>query len=285
LTVTTTNGEKQLHKLMENPMTTDIDDAISIFHLVQNEPSEAQFWINHTANYRIQTSTIRDVISLGKLGTIRHVTLYFALPLKWIFNDPDNDGWNKPTGNMIGNGFAWGQLSHLLAFLFHILPHCEPKSVYCQMGISPTSGAVISHSATIECLDHGNNHSDDDDDDKDNAMVIISMSYIQIEVYGDGGSLHYSGNADLDPTNGRLEYRGSDGTVKVLCDRFEFEANDNQNYSPESIQAFVNLCCRGNPEASATALDGLRSIQVIDAMYRSHKSKQPESIVSVIDKM
>jgi hypothetical protein len=115
-------------------------------------------------------------------------------------------------------------------------------------------------------LDHGNNN-DDDDDDKDNAMVIISMSgmallpghqYIQIEVYGDGGSLHYSGNADLDPTSGRLEYWGSGGTVEVLCDRFDFEVYNNQNYGPELIQAFVDLCCRGNPEAGATALvDGL----------------------------
>jgi predicted dehydrogenase len=289
-------GEKPLHILMEKPMTTDIDDAISLFRLVQNETSESQFWINHTANYRIQTSMIRDVITSGKLGTVRHVMSHFASPLKWIFNDPDNDGWNKPTGNMIGNGFAWGQSSHLLAFLFHILPHCEPKSVYCRMGISPSSGADISHSATIECLGHGNSNDDDDD----NAMVIISMSgtallpghqysdppiakLVQIEVYGDDGSLHYSGN-DLDPTSGRLEYRGSDGTVEVLCDRFEFEAYDNQNYGPESIQAFVDLCCGGNPEAGATALEGLRSVQVIDAMYRSHKSKQPESIVSVFDK-
>ena len=97
---------------MEKPFTTDIEDAINLFNLVEAEADgDSQFWINHSANYRAQTTIARNTISSSRLGKIRHVTAYFASPLKWIFLDPGNDGWNKPTGNMIGNGFGWGQSS------------------------------------------------------------------------------------------------------------------------------------------------------------------------------
>jgi predicted dehydrogenase len=285
--------------LMEKPMTTDIEDAIHLFQLVQSEADgQSQFWINHTANYRAQTALARETITSGKLGKIRHVTASFASPLKWIFNDPKNEGWNKPTGKMVGNGFAWGQSSHLLAFLFHILPHCEPKTVHCRMAMSHTTGADIAHSATVECLDLSAASSSNEELSANNT-VVLNMSgtallpghqyadppigkLLSIDVYGDEGSLHYSGN-DLDPSSGHLEFRPSDGSIEVLSDQFEFEAYDNENYGPESIQAFVNLCCGLGSTSStgATALDGLRSVQVIDAMYRSNASKQVEAIVAV----
>ena len=105
-------NKKPLHILMEKPFTTDIEDAINLFNLVEAEADgDSQFWINHSANYRAQTTIARNTISSSRLGKIRHVTAYFASPLKWIFLDPGNDGWNKPTGNMIGNGFGWGQSS------------------------------------------------------------------------------------------------------------------------------------------------------------------------------
>jgi len=105
---------------------------------------------------------------------------------------------------------------------------------------------------------------------------------VQVDVYGDDGSLHYSGN-DLSPTSGNLSWRKLDGSTEVLHDRFEFEAYDNENNGPESIQNFVELCCGGDdvPEAGANVIDGLRSVQVIDAMYKSNASKQSESIVSI----
>ena len=260
--------------MMEKPMTTDIQDAINLYNLVLKAEADgdSRFWLNHSANYRAQTGMARQAVSSGRLGTIRHATASFASPLKWIFLDPENDGWNKPTGNMIGNGFGWGQSSHLLAFLFHVMPELQPKSVHCRMTHSKTTGADIAHSATIECLDT-----------KTEEIIYVNVSgtallpgnqysdppiakLVQIDVYGDDGSLHYSGN-DLDPSSGSLDYRGSDGRVEVLCDRFEFEGYDNENYGPESIQKFVELCCGGYgdnnelPTAGANVTDGLVSVQ------------------------
>ena len=41
-------------------------------------------------------------------------------PLHFLFDDPANEGWVKPTGTMIqpdgsGNGFGWGQVSSFTA--------------------------------------------------------------------------------------------------------------------------------------------------------------------------
>eukprot|EP00531_Pseudo-nitzschia_arenysensis_P012375 CAMPEP_0116116504 /NCGR_PEP_ID=MMETSP0329-20121206/1074_1 /TAXON_ID=697910 /ORGANISM="Pseudo-nitzschia arenysensis, Strain B593" /LENGTH=399 /DNA_ID=CAMNT_0003610005 /DNA_START=126 /DNA_END=1325 /DNA_ORIENTATION=+ len=285
------NNDKPLHILMEKPMTTDIDDAINLYKLVEAESDgDSQFWLNHSANYRAQTGMAREAIAAGKLGKIRHVNASFASPLKWIFLDPKAIHWNEPTGNMIGNGFGWGQSSHLLAFLFHILPELQPETVYCRMTHSKITGADIAHSATIECYDAAS---------KD--TVVINMSgttllpgkansepcvakLLQIDVYGDDGSLHYGGN-DLDPSSGSLEYRKASGLIEVLCDRFEFENYENEHHGPDSLENFVELCCGGYgdklPTAGANVLDGLRSVQALDAMYKSHASKKAETVVKI----
>jgi len=287
------NKSKPLHILMEKPMTTDIDDAMNLYKLVESESDgNSQFWLNHSANYRVQTAIARKAISSGRLGDIRHVTASLAGPLKWVFHDPENKEWNKPTGNMIGNGCGWGQSSHLLAFLFHILPDLKPKNVFCRMTHWKTTGADIAHSAIIECTDSATNDA-----------VCINMSgtsllpgdmfsdppiakLVEIGVYGNEGSLHYSGN-DLDSSSGSLDYRATNGSIEVLSDHFEFENYDNKHFGPESVQKFVELCCGGYgddiPRAGANVLDGLRSVQVLDAMYKSDASKQTEPVVPIVN--
>jgi hypothetical protein len=40
--------------------------------------------------------------------------------LLWIFDDVNCRDWNQPsTDKMIGNGFGWGQITHLLAWVKH----------------------------------------------------------------------------------------------------------------------------------------------------------------------
>jgi predicted dehydrogenase len=270
---------------MEKPMSTDINHAIELYKMVKNHKGESKFWVNHSANYRVQAKMAREVILSGKLGRIRHITAFFASPLKWIFEDPALKGWNEPTDGMLGNGFAWGQSSHLFAYLYHICPHLQPVDVFCTMTHSEKTGADVSHSATIRCSDG-----------KEKEYVVMSVSgtsllpgnahshppiakKVQIEVFGDTGSLHYEGN-DRDPSSGRLEVRNPDGGIEVLHAQFHFENLDCEGSGPESLQSFVHLCCgTSDVYAGADVVDGLRSIQTIDAMYRSHASHQLENIL------
>ena len=289
------DNHRPLHILMEKPMSTSIQDAIALYKLVQSHSGTSKFWVNHSANYREPTKLAREVVTSGRLGRIRHVTAFFASPLKWIFEDPACQGWNEPSEGMLGNGFAWGQSSHLFAFLYHICPQLEPVNVYAALTHSPKTGADISFGATIRCSDgqEGSTGSQE--------LAVLSVSgtsllpgnahsdppvakKVQVEVFGTEASLHYEGN-DRDPSSGRLEIRNPDGGVQVVHNEFVFENLDNAGSGPESLQNFVQLCCGARTSdiyEGANVLDGLRSIQTIDAIYRSHASSSVQPIIQVI---
>merc|ERR1712087_542531 len=95
-----------------------------------------------------------------------------------------------------------------------------------------------------------------------------------------GGALFFSGN-DRDPSSGRLEWlqgdkdAGNVGAVEIQCPElgFEFEDLDQEGIGPESLQCFIDACLhRDDYYVGADSLVGLRSVQTIDAMYRSHVS-------------
>ena len=289
-------SSKSLHILMEKPMTTHSSHAIDLYNLRQQSPSSKknQFWINHSANYRQQVLKAKSVIDSGILGKIYHINGSFASPLKWIFEDCALTGWNEPSEGMIGNGFAWGQSSHLFAYLYHLLPTVQPVDVFCSMTKSPKTGADIAHSATIRCLEAGSNDSENDSD-----YIVMNVTgttllpgnahsdppvpkLVQIDIFGSDASLHYGGN-DRDSKSGCLELRHTDGRIEILDAEFEFENLDNEGLGPESLQKFVNLCCgsvnNSDNDCGANIMDGLRSIQTIDAMYRSNESCQLEPII------
>jgi hypothetical protein len=96
------------------------------------------------------------------------VAAFFAAPLKWLFNNPAMKGWNEATDGMLGNGFAWGKLSPLFAFLYHVCPDLQPVDVFCTMMHLETTGADVSHLATI--------HSSDDGSTGDNGNYVVQRS-------------------------------------------------------------------------------------------------------------
>ena len=65
--------DRPLHILMEKPMSTDIQHAIELYKMVKEHGGKSKFWVNHSANYREQTKTAREIITSGRLGRIRHV--------------------------------------------------------------------------------------------------------------------------------------------------------------------------------------------------------------------
>lgn len=299
---------RPVNVLMEKPMTTNVREAKELHQLLMSRREEQAkssasvptnsaaigggigcFLINHSANYRPQARAAHALIQSGKLGSIRHVTAFFASPLSWIFDDPSNTGWNEPddSGEMLGNGFAWGQSSHLLAWIYHVgCDHLIPKRVYCAMTKSELTGADLSHAATVICEDGatfslsgtsllpGNAHSDPPVGKR-----------VKIKIFGTKGALFFSGN-DRDPESGKLEWmRGVDhdnvGAVEIQCPElgFQFEDLDQEGIGPESMQAFIDACLgRDDYYQGADSVVGLRSVQTIDAMYRSSVSGDCENV-------
>lgn len=180
------------------------------------------------------------------------------------------------------------------------------------MTTSERTGADVSHAATVVCkngatfslsgtsLLPGNAHSDPPVGKR-----------IKIQIYGTKGALIYSGEyhcfkgqpvstclnvcvlntafyigIDRDPSSGRLEWLRGDGhddvgSVEIKCPQlgFEFEDLDQGGIGPESMQCFIDSCLgRDEYYAGADVLVGLKSVQTIDAMYRSHVSGNAESV-------
>ncbi len=321
---------RRMNVLMEKPMTTNVHEARELHDLLMTRRKKGEeeakkrikgtysptttstaiigggigcFLINHSANYRPQARAARELIqsSNDKVGHIHHVSAFFASPLSWIFNDPSNKGWNEPdeSGTMLGNGFAWGQSSHILAWIYHVVgpEQLIPTRVFCSMTNSDRTGADISHAATIICnngattfslsgtsLLPGNAHSDPP-----------VAKRIMIKIFGSKGAVIYQGN-DRDFSSGTLEYLrgcGDDddnkgditthniGAVEIHCPElgFQFEELDQDGTGPESMKCFIR-CCLGRDDFydGADSLVGLRSIQTIDAMYRSNASGDCESV-------
>jgi predicted dehydrogenase len=291
------SGEKPLHILMEKPMTTDVHEAKKLLDLVKEYKEvggEGVFLINHSANYRSQPRKARDVI-ISEIGDIRHVSACFASPLIWIFDDPANKGWNEPTGDMQGNGYAWGQSSHLLGWIFHVCPQLVPEKVFCVMNHAEATGADVAHAATIICRANSGGGSVDGSSKKV-GDVVMSISgttllpgnehsdspigkKVDIKIYGSKGAVMYCGD-DRDQDSGSLELRREDGKVELPCGAgFDFENTDVHGTGPESLQSFI-AACQGKTDyyAGADALLGLRTIQTLEAFYRSNASRRLEDV-------
>ena len=254
------------HVLMEKPMTTDVAQAAALARAARDAP-QLYFAVNNTASWRPQALRAAEWVRGGRVGAVEHVLVAFHSPLLWLFDDPANTGWTTSTGSMLGNGFAWGQMSHPLAWVFQVTG-LEAVACSCTMTRSPNSGADLTNAATFECRGGatisisgaatlpGNAHGDE-----------VVGKHVSLRVFGSEGVLTYDGD-DADEASGRLALSRRDGTHDE-CPGFLFENFVQGATGPESLQAFV-AACRGLPHTRAIGADlGAAVVNAIDAMYRS----------------
>lgn len=264
------------HILMEKPMTTD---PLQAYELSKAAASHTKsFMVNNSANFREQSKRAYDLVRGGKVGDVKHVSCALFSPLKWIFDNPANTGWVKPTGSMIGNGFAWGQLSHTFAWVF-LVTGLTPKSVFCHMGYSEKSGADMYNSATIRCTS--------------GATISVqgvgnipgSNKKVDNKIFGTEGILTYSGDAvesvgaNALPASGELVLQRHDNENQSFPG-FEFENLDKSSNGPESLQTFIEACLGTRVFNAADSEVGCNAVLAIDAMYRSAKSGKEEDVVA-----
>ena len=276
-------SERSPHIFCEKPMATDPNEARELHEAAASRKKDRLFMVNHTANWRPQTKIAADLISRGDLGSIKHVTCSMASSLAILFENPGFKNWNEPSGTMLGNGFAWGQGSHILAWIFYV-SGLIPKSVYCQMHHSSTTGADIYDTAVITCENGatisyngngvlpGSNHSEKKDTDKPLGKLV------EMKIFGENGALLYGGD-DARPDSGSLEFRKKDGSQQVFPGGFLFENYEEDGYGPESLRAFVDGCLGDQIFIGATSEIGCRTVLAIEAMYRSAKEGKSVDIL------
>ena len=276
----------KVHVLMEKPFTTDIKEAFELNKLANDYSLKYNktFLVNHSANYRKQTIKAKHIVESGVLGDIRHVTGFMGSPLIWIFDDPLNKAWNEPTGSMLGNGFAWGQSSHILAWIFHVTG-LHPSKVFCTMNHSEKTGADISHAASIICENGANISLSGTTLVPGNAHSSPSVGkLIRLKIFGSKGALVFSGD-DQVVESGRLELRHPCGKIEDALPGagFLFENCSHDGNGPESLQAFLNVCNGKEFYNGADGNIGLMTVQTLDAMYRSSLSLNLEDVIDCVE--
>jgi predicted dehydrogenase len=272
------------HILMEKPMTVDVAEARNLAKLATE--AGVTFMVNNTANYRKQYFEARKIINSGEIGEINHILCVMYSPLMFLFDDAKNASWVKPSGSMVqsdgsGNGFGWGQSSHVLAWVLGV-GKLDVTEVTAMTHRSENSGADLMDAALIRCKNaQGNNSS-------------ISFSagcgwpgnsygenprgkHFDIKIFASKGVLIYGGD-DNNPKSGQLEVRYHDEKKDsyIAEGGFLMENGEVEGNGPESLKQFISAC-RGLPfENGADQNVGLQAVRVLDAMYRSAASGKSE---------
>jgi len=267
------------HMLMEKPMTVDVAEAQVL--AAHATAAGVAFMVNNTANFRPQYFEARKLIRSGELGTVHHILCVMYSPLMFLFDDPRNTGWVKPSGTMVqkdgsGNGFGWGQASHVLAWVLGAA-NLRVDEVTAITHRSEKSGADITDAALIRCTNGcsvsfsggcswpGNEHGKE-----------ATGKHFDIKMFGSKGVLMFGGD-DKNSKSGRLELRYHDQEKEpFVSEGFLMENTETEGNGPESMQHFI-AACRGLPfENGADQNVGLEAVRVLNAMYKSAASKRTE---------
>ena len=122
-------------------MTTDVAEAKQLALAALKSPKI--FAVNNSANWRQQSRLIYErIVEQKRIGDVKFVNAFWGADLSWLFEDIKNVGWNSPSGNMVGNGMCWGQLSHTLAWIYKVTD-LTPTLVFAFLGHSEITGADI----------------------------------------------------------------------------------------------------------------------------------------------
>eukprot|EP00931_Biecheleriopsis_adriatica_P038840 TRINITY_DN22213_c0_g1_i1.p1 TRINITY_DN22213_c0_g1~~TRINITY_DN22213_c0_g1_i1.p1 ORF type:complete len:389 (-),score=54.60 TRINITY_DN22213_c0_g1_i1:49-1215(-) len=265
------------HVLIEKPMTTDPLEAFELTKVASSYGKACM--VNNSANFRGQAKRAHDLVRAGQIGEVKHVSCALFSPLGWLFHNPNNKGWVKPTGKMLGNGFAWGQLSHTFAWVY-LVTGLTPKSVFCHMSYSDKSGADVYDSATIRCTNGATISVQGAGD------IAGPCKKVDNKILGTEGMLIFSGDLVESMAEGKTS-AASDGLLLIRHDNknqtfpgFEFENFEKEGNGPESVQALVSACL-GRPFFNAADAEvGCKSVVSIEAMYRSAKLGQEVEVAT-----
>jgi UDP-N-acetylglucosamine 3-dehydrogenase len=244
-----------VHVLCEKPISTTIEDARAMIQASEN--SGSQLRTAFPVRYLPSVARAREIVRGGALGRVLAVsgTNHGQIPGGW-FLDPE----------LAGGGAVMDHTVHLADLLRWMLD-VEVKSVYAEVdsffGAGETDDAAI---LTLE-LEGGSF--------ADGAFATIDPSWSRGEGYPTWGdvTLRISGTSgvlDVDPFAQPLRifdhetgapswsYMGEDMNSLMLAD-------------------FLRGVAEGEP-SGASGLDGLRTLEVVLAAYRSGEDHEPKKV-------
>ncbi len=260
--------EKDLHLLLEKPMTTRASDARDLVRLASDRGREIV--IPYGWNFKPYTREARRLVGEGAIGAVEHVVCQMASPLRDLFGGepmretegaffrPEASTWSDPGR---AGGYGWGQLVHALGLLFRIVD-VPAGRVFAWMKQSPAG--VDFYDALSLRFANG-------------ATGVVSGSatvpkhrgfQIDLRVFGSEGMLLF------DIERERLEVRRAAGDDTVVPMR----PGDGEYACVEPVERFADICLGERVENDAPGEVGMRAVEVLDAAYRSARSGAVEEV-------
>lgn len=254
--------EQELHLLVEKPLTLYARDAREI---VQSADEKGlKVLMGYTFPYLDPVVAARRRVDDGLIGDIQYIncnmtsmTIEFYRGNPGAYNDvfnypvqgPDRTTYSDPA--VSGGGQAHLQITHLAAMMLHLAPGLHGEVVTAFMNNLDTRVDVVD--AIALRLSNG-------------AVATIGSSgniapgdpgSVEVHVHGSRGRIR------VDAISGEMHMRLHDGREDHIAASFP-------GY-PGTVPArrFVEMILDGTPPLFPAATNGLRTVEILDAAYRS----------------
>lgn len=260
--------DRGLHVLCEKPMVLHTSEARDLGERVQAR--KRHFVMPFGWNYTDLAIKAKEIVDQGHIGTIEHVHCHMASAHRDFFNGeptwwaekaffkPLASTWSNP---VVGGGFLHGQLTHALGLLFYVTG-LAPAEVFAFVN-NFKSGADSSNAISCRFTNGATGSFG-------GAATMPSRSTYQVDIrlFGSDGMLL------LDIERPRLELRRNDGTGGAIPTRL----GPGEYTCVEPLHAFVDLI-EGKPVENRSPVGvGIRVVEVLDAAFRSAKSRSLQPV-------
>lgn len=269
--------ERGLHVLVEKPMTTNAAHAWDLVHLARTR--DLVLMVPYGWHYKPFVQEARRLMDRNVTGTIQHVSLHMASPIRDLLQgkaqiDQQGSGaaaqgdvlftpaastWADP--KIAGGGYAHAQLSHATGMLFW-LTDLRAQDVFALMS-APNARvdlydalAVRFESGAIGTVSGA-------------GTVPVKGKYqVDLRLFGEDGMLL------LDVERERVEVRRHDGEVLNVS----IPEGEGAYACDGPPERFIDLIVGGSARNDSPGDAAARSVELLDAAYRSARSQRVERI-------
>lgn len=269
--------EAGAHVLVEKPFTLDVDHA---WHLVDTARRlRRHLLVAYGWNYKAMVEQARELMwQDGGIGEIEHLMIHMASATRELLSEvgsanggeipsvPEARTWTDP--RLSGGGYAQAQLTHALGLALW-LTNLRGREVFAMMAGPSESGVELHAAATIRyengaigTMSGGSNH----------AGAGGNKHQLQVRMIGSDGQFDIDLEREL-----VWRYRGPDDDIKL-----DLEPGAGAYDCVGPVDALVDLALGRQVENCSPIELGARTVEILDAAYRSALSGKVEEVRSAV---
>ena len=268
--------------LCEKPMTTSAEEARDLVSTAKN--NNVHLMMSHGWHYLNLVQKAKKYMDENIIGNIEYLVCVLSSPVRDLLEGkgldlagqkvlfpPENNTWADPV--RAGGGYGYAQLTHILGLTF-LLADIVPQKVFSFCS-SPKSEVEIYNSISLQCEDGIIATFSGSASHKNNRFKSL------VRIYGSKGELELELDKETTLTlnidnkgynvlkDSELQkHKEKPGTNASLGDPTGFQPTNN----------FIDLISGKSEVNWSPGIVGMRSIEVLDAAYRSSKSGNLESV-------